>query len=138
MARKSDTSTPQQALQKAVDARYPSMGRFFKAVAEEANVTPASAKGTFYAFMRASSTGRGLPADQRAAYLKLVKVRESTLDAIDALRPKSGASLHRRDRQAELEAGLLALTKRVRLLTGRVADLEAQAQPKKRRGGSSG
>lgn len=135
-----DTGTPQRALQKAVDARYPSMRAFFDAVADEVNVTPGSAKGTFYAFMRGNQTSRALPADQRAAYLKLTSISAKVLDEIAALRPQSAATPRGRDRLAELEAKVVALTealdaaKRAHVdLRRRVSTLEKAKAPARAR-----
>lgn len=126
--------TPQRELQDAVQARYPGpLVAFFDAVAAAAKITRKSAGGTYYAFLRGS---RGLPDDQRAAYVSLIGVDASVLDDIDDLRERA-LTPPRRDRLAEVEAALNRLGPQLDRLADRVSALEQQAPPRRRKGGSS-
>lgn len=102
-----DAGTPQAALLAAIDSRYPdSREAFFKKVAERCSVTPESASGTFYGFLRAN---RPLPKDHAHAYQQLLDIDSSLLEEIASLR-QPPLTQKRRDLLEELEAKVGALT----------------------------
>jgi hypothetical protein len=126
--------TPQRALLSAVDARYNDSERFFEAVAKRAKITPDSASGTFYAFLKGN---RALPNSHRVAYLALLKNLEpAVLDQIEALRTQPVATPKRRDRLAAVEKLADQNRQRIEIVLqealARLADLEADLAPSAR------
>lgn len=101
-----DTGTPQAAVLAVVDSRYPeSREAFFKDVAARCKITPDSAAGAFYGFLRGS---RALPRHHRAVYLELLSISPEDLDAVAAER-EGEVDQPRRGRLEELEAEVAEL-----------------------------
>lgn len=114
-----DEETPQRELQDAVLRRYDGWSVFFEAVAQDAQIQPESAKGTFYSFLKGR---RPLPEAQRDIYKRLLAVDDETLDAV---RPTAPA---RPEEVEELGETVLRHDSAIEDLQARVALLERQVR----------